>query len=266
MSCWAAGKKMGVSIWNAVHLHSMDRWVLSGADVQAPWHGVLETVWLHWDEAQQVWCLRGRKIVRWCRTQASSHSSQGVVGCRINEARVSTAEPARSAILLLLNGPGLRWLVAALLPQHHTPIQRAASKVQRMKWTSCEVTRGVVGTWVSCPTFLRGIWARTKRTGFCCCGWLSAHVVPSFLLRWKTTNTNFVVLSLNFQVWWYSPMVAMSLLCTPSTVCQSLSACMNARSSAFAYFLETVVGRSDVDDGEKGCQDGSLWDAILQVS
>ena len=43
---------MGVSIWGAVH--QMDRWALSGADVQTPWHGVLETVWLHCDEAQQV--------------------------------------------------------------------------------------------------------------------------------------------------------------------------------------------------------------------
>jgi len=45
--------QMGVSIWGAVHLHSLDGWALSGADVQAPWHGVLETVWLHCDEAQQ---------------------------------------------------------------------------------------------------------------------------------------------------------------------------------------------------------------------
>ena len=32
---------MGVSIWDAVHSHSMDRWALSGADVQPPWHGML---------------------------------------------------------------------------------------------------------------------------------------------------------------------------------------------------------------------------------
>ena len=36
-----------------------------------------------------------------------------------------------------------------------------------------------------------------------------------FLLRLKTANTAFVVLSFNFQVWWYSTTVAMSLLCTP---------------------------------------------------
>ena len=51
--------QMGVSIWGAVRLHSMVGWELSGTDVQAPWHGVLVTVWLHCDEAQQVGCLQG---------------------------------------------------------------------------------------------------------------------------------------------------------------------------------------------------------------
>jgi len=47
--------------------------------------------------------------------------------------------------------------------------------------------------------------------------------------------------------WWrYSPTVSMSLLSTPSTACQSLSACMIARLSAYAFFLETVVGRSEI--------------------
>jgi len=43
------------------------------------------------------------------------------------------------------------------------------------------------------------------------------------LLRWKTANTVFVVLSFSFQAWRYSLTVAMSLS-TPSTVCQSPSA------------------------------------------
>jgi len=34
--------------------------------------------------------------------------------------------------------------------------------------------------------------------------------------------------------------------CTPSTACQSPSACMITRSSAYAYFLETVMGRSEM--------------------
>ena len=59
MSCCAA-IQMGVSIGGAVQLHPMDGWALSGAGVQAPWHGVLGIVWLLCDEAQQVGCLRGR--------------------------------------------------------------------------------------------------------------------------------------------------------------------------------------------------------------
>ena len=34
----------------------MDRWALSETDVQAPWDGMLETMWLHCDESQQVGC------------------------------------------------------------------------------------------------------------------------------------------------------------------------------------------------------------------
>ena len=38
----------------------------------------------------------------------------------------------------------------------------------------------------------------------------------------------------------------MSLLRAPSTACQSTPACMFARSSAYAYFLEIVVGKWEV--------------------
>jgi len=60
----------------------------------------------------------------------------------------------------------------------------------------------------------------------------------SFLLRWKSADLVFVELSFSFQVWRYSSMVAMSLLNTSSTKCQSLSACMIGRSSAYAHFLQ----------------------------
>jgi len=45
---------------------------------------------------------------------------------------------------------------------------------------------------------------------------------------WKTADTVFVVMSFSFQVWCYSLTVAMSLLSTPSTACQSPSAFMIA--------------------------------------
>jgi len=66
------------------------------------------------------------------------------------------------------------------------------------------------------------------------------------LLRWKAADTICVILSFSFQVWRYSPAVAMSLVSAPSTACQSPSACIIARSSAHAYVLETVIGRSDM--------------------
>jgi len=61
MNWWAVvwRAKLGVSIWDVVHFHEMDRWAQSGADVQAPWRGVLETVWLLCDEALQVGCVQG---------------------------------------------------------------------------------------------------------------------------------------------------------------------------------------------------------------
>ena len=39
------------------------------------------------------------KFVRWCRTQASSHNSQGVVDGGVNKAGISTAAPNRRAVL-----------------------------------------------------------------------------------------------------------------------------------------------------------------------
>ena len=82
-----------------VHSYSMGRWTLSGADVQTLWHGVLETVWLHCDEVQHLDACEDWKVVCWCRTQASSHNSQGVVDGGVSEAGVSTAAPDRSAVL-----------------------------------------------------------------------------------------------------------------------------------------------------------------------
>jgi len=77
--------------------------------------------------------------------------------------------------------------------------------------------------------------------------WLTfSSCLSSLLLKWKTADTIFVVLSFSFQVWRYSSAAAMSLLSTPSTACQSPSVCMIAKSSVYAYFLETVVGRSEM--------------------
>jgi len=57
----------------------------------------------------------------------------------------------------------------------------------------------------------------------------------------------------------------MSLLSTPSTACQSPSACMTARSTAYAYFLETMFSKSERDVEEKRSQNGSLWMKFLRL-
>jgi len=89
--------------------------------------------------------------------------------------------------------------------------------------------------------------------------------LASLFLTWKAVNTVFGVLSFSFQVWRYSPMVAMSLVSTPSTACQSPSACIIVGSSTYAYFLETVVWQvGGVGVEEKERQDRSLWDAFLR--
>ena len=94
---------------------------------------------------------------------------------------------------------------------------------------------------------LETVWLLCDEAQHIGCRWRMSAVVASLLLRLKTTDTTFVVLSFNnFQIWRYSPTVAMSLLSTPSTACQFPSAYMIAGSLAYAYFLETVVSKLEV--------------------
>ena len=118
---------------------------------------------------------------------------------------------------LLLNGPGLRWLLTTIFPQHPSPSQQAASsRVWRVMSAFCEATRGVGDTWATCSMLLRGIWARS----FSLSKLTFSSRLGSLLLRWKTVDTIFAVLSFSFQVWRYLPIVAISFLSTPSTACQ----------------------------------------------
>jgi len=49
---------------------------------------------------------KNRKVVRWCRTLASSHNSQGVVDGRVNVVGENTTAPYRSAVLCYLMDQG----------------------------------------------------------------------------------------------------------------------------------------------------------------
>jgi len=92
-----------------MHLHSVGRWVLSGADAQDPWHGVLEAVRLFCDEAQQVGCLRGLEgcPLLWdVDIQTQFARCRWFVGLRINQTDMSTAAPEGNAVLCYGMGQG----------------------------------------------------------------------------------------------------------------------------------------------------------------
>ena len=96
--------------------------------------------------------------------------------------------------------------------------------------------------------------------------WLTVSSPLASLLRWKTADTDFVVQSFSFQVSMYSPKVAMSLLSTPSTTCQSPSTCTIAKVVSICTLSREVVWQiRDVYIEEKGCKDGSLSDAVLEA-
>jgi len=121
--------------------------------------------------------------------------------------------------------------VVASAPQPE-PASRSATRDLNF----CEVTRGV-GEYASDLSNVTPRYLGSEQKGRNLLLWLivSSHLA-SLLLSWKSADTVYVVLSFSFQVWRYSPTVAMSLLSTPSTTCQSPSTCMIARSSANTYF------------------------------
>jgi len=83
---------------------------------------------------------------------------------------------------------------------------------------------------------------RSEQKGRVSLLWLTFNSRLASLLRWKTADTALVVLSF----WRYSSTVDMCLLSTTSTEFMSPSARVIARSLVYVYFLETVVGKSDV--------------------
>jgi len=156
---------MGVSIWDAADAHSMDRWALTRADFQAPWHGVLDTVWLLCYEAQLFGCPRGQEDFR-----AGVARRHPVTACTTSSTiasmrRCEHCSTRQECSTLLLDGPRLRWLFATLLAQDPSPGQLGASSLRRVM-SAFFVTQGVGDTWATCPTLFRGIWTWSKMAGF----------------------------------------------------------------------------------------------------
>jgi len=66
--------------------HRVQMWG-PGATAPPRWQGP-------WLDACEDW-----KVVRWCRTQASTHNAQGLLVGGVDEAGMSTAAPNWSAVL-----------------------------------------------------------------------------------------------------------------------------------------------------------------------
>jgi len=178
--------RMVVSIWGAVHLHSMYRWALIGAGVQASKQGVLETVLFHCNEAQQVGCLREWEgCLLWCRTQAYSHNLQGVIS-RVSKTGVSTAALDRSRVFCGWIDQGKGGYSQPCCSSTPTGTSKPSQERDTRSYcesASCEVTQGVGYTWAICPTLFRGIWSRGRMAGFRCCSWLFSSTEQSVEIK-----------------------------------------------------------------------------------
>jgi len=107
---------------------------------------MLDTVWLHCDEAQLVGCLRGLESCPLVKDTGISHNSQGVVDGGVDKAGYEHCGTREEHSTLRLNAPGLGWLFAEILPQNPNWSQQAASGARRVTSASCEVTQGVGST------------------------------------------------------------------------------------------------------------------------
>jgi len=126
------------------------------------------------------------KVVRWCRTQASSLTSQGLFGGRVNEASVSTAAPEHST--LRLNAPGLRWLFATLLLQHISQSQQAALRIATRDVNFLQ-SNSRCRRYVSDLSNVTPRYLGSEQEARVSLLWLtfSSHLA-SLLLRWMTAN------------------------------------------------------------------------------
>jgi len=136
---------MGVSMWDAVHSHSVDWSRCPGSMARRDRDNLAS---LRQSSADRMPARRGRLSASAQRRHPVTVRQASLMAGPIR--RVWALRQQGSA--LLLNLLELRWLFVALLP--HQPIlsQQAASWVRRLMSDFCEVARGVDGMWASCPT------------------------------------------------------------------------------------------------------------------
>ena len=157
-----------------MHSNPVDRWALSVSTL----HGTA-----CWRECDSIAAKLNRldvcedtKIVRWCKTHASSYSSQGIVDDRSNGASVSTAPPGRSAVLGYWMDQGQGGWSQRCCPS--SGVRANESPQECDTWCQLFVKSLEVSAICEGPdqSYSWGIWAQSKRTGFRFCGCLLAHV------------------------------------------------------------------------------------------
>jgi len=180
MNSWVVvqGLQMGVSIWKALHLHSMDRWALSGAGVRNPCRARDNVVPLRRISACWMPARTGRLSAGLGFRHPVTIRKESLMAGLIRRAWALQYQAGAQYYYSGLKVPCHGWLFATLLLQHPSLSQQAASGVESVISAFCEVTQGIGGTSATCPRWLRdrSIWSPNRRAGFCCCGWLSAHV------------------------------------------------------------------------------------------
>jgi len=246
MNLWVVEQqvKMDVSIWDAVHSHSMG--------VSAEWSRCLSS--MSWRARDSVASLR-RSSVGWmpariqrlftgvrCRHPVTIRKASLIAG---QWGRCEHCGTRQGAQYSAVESTRVRWLFSKLLLQHPSQAPQECNTWCQLftKWLRCQ-------RYVTVLSNIPLRYVGSEQKGRVLLFWLTFSSCLSFLLlRWRLQHC-FYSNELNLHFCRYSPTVAMSLLCTSSTVCQCLSACMIARSLPYAYcityFLENVAGMSEI--------------------
>jgi len=162
--------------------------------------------WKKWNQVKKkqektIIVSHGGRSRRWWQDQWSAYEHRGT-------------RQERSTLLLI--EPGIWWLFAALLLN----TTATASKLPRECNAWCQLLRSDsrCQRYVSDLSNVTPMYLGSEQKARVLLLWLTFRSrLDSLLLRWKTADTVFVVLSFSFQVWRYSLTVAMSLGSIPST-------------------------------------------------
>ena len=145
----------------------------------------------------RLYACEDRTVVHWCGMQASSHNSQGVVDGGVNKAGMSIVAPNRSAVLcsrMTRSRVAVHNVVApAPQPEPANRFKSATRDVSFLRSDSrCrQYVSDLSNVTLRCLGFEQNGKVSLLKLTF-------SSRLGSLLLRWKTANTVFAVLSFSF--------------------------------------------------------------------